>query len=73
MANFSLTRPDIPDSWKGGVSATRKILGGDKPISWMTLDKYAKLGKRYGGIDWRPGKRGRIFTGKEIKRFWDTL
>lgn len=74
MANFSPTRPDIPDDWKGSMTATQKILGkSGKPISYNTLNKYALLGSRNGGIDWLPGKRGKIFLGKEIKRFWDSL
>lgn len=59
--------PDIPDDWRGGRAETARILGG---ISPKTLDRKADLGKRKGGIDWLPGKRGRIFLGKEVKRFW---
>lgn len=74
MANWSKTRPDIPDTWKGGMADTQRILGEPgKPIDFKTLNRYACLGKRNGGLDWRLGKRGRQFTGKEIKRFWDTL
>lgn len=61
--------PDIPDNWRGGIMATSKILG----LSDDTIRAYAKLGKRNGGIDWKPKpnkKQGMIFTGKEIKRFW---
>lgn len=62
--------PDIPDAWKGGISATCKILGLDP----KTLCKYAALGKRQGGIDWKLATNGRkVFVGKEVKRFWATL
>jgi len=60
--------PDIPDNWKGGMSDVCVLLG----ITWKTLDKYAKLGKGRGGIDWKPSKNGRKqFSGREIKRFWN--
>ena len=59
--------PEIPDCWKGGLSATARVLG----LHPDTVRKYANLGKRRGGIDWRPSKNGRmLFTGKEVKRFW---
>lgn len=59
--------PDIPDSWKGGMSATAKVLG----INRDTLRKYAGFGKYGGGIDWKTSKNGRKqFSGREIKRFW---
>ena len=64
--NLVNTCPDIPDDWRGGRSETARILGLDP----KTLDSKAALGKRNNGIDWLPGKRGKIFTGKEIKRFW---
>lgn len=62
------TCPDIPDSWRGNRAETSRVLGIDP----KTLDNKALLGKRYGGIDWKPNKsgRGKTFTGKEIKRFW---
>ena len=70
MSNWSNTRPDIPDTWKGNMTDAQRVLGQPgKPIAYKTLDKYAKLGKRNGGIDWWPGRHGRQFTGKEIKRF----
>lgn len=60
--------PDIPDNWRGGITATAKILGLDDG----TVRKYAKLGRRNGGIDWKPSKSGKMmFSGKEIKRFWN--
>lgn len=72
--NLAKVCPDIPDSWRGGVSATCKVLGGEKPISDDTLRKYARLGRRNGGLDWKPSKSGRmIFVGKEIKRFWQSF
>lgn len=58
--------PEIPDGWRGNRADTARILGIDP----KTLDKKAILGRRNGGIGWLPGKRGKIFTGKEIKRFW---
>lgn len=63
--------PNIPDDWKGGVAATARILGGDKPLSRTTIMKYASLGKHGGGLDRVMSKSGRVlFLGKEIKRFW---
>ena len=58
--------PEIPDDWRGNRADTARILGIDP----KTLDVKASLGKRNRGIDWVPGKRGKIFIGKEIKRFW---
>lgn len=58
--------PDIPDSWRGCAADVARILG----LHRDTIAKKAKLGRRHGGIDWLPGKRGKIFIGKEIKRFW---
>ncbi len=58
--------PDIPDDWCGGRAETSRVLG----ISLRTLDRKAALGRRCRGIDWIPGKRGKIFSGKEVKRFW---
>ncbi len=65
--NLVKTCPDIPDDWKGGMSDTCKLLG----ISWKTLDKYAKLDNRRGGIRWKPRNGRRLFSGREIKRFWN--
>ena len=60
--------PDIPDNWRGGIAATAKLLG----LSDDTVRKYARLGRRGGGIDWKPSKSGKMmFSGKEIKRFWN--
>lgn len=61
--------PDIPDNWRGGRSDTAKVLG----CGLRTLDKYAELGRKFGGIDWKPGKRGRMFNGREIKRFYNAM
>jgi len=58
--------PEIADAWRGGASETARVLGVDR----KTLRRYADMGRRAGGIDWKPGKRGRVFYGKEIKRFW---
>lgn len=58
--------PNISDTWRGGRAETARVLG----IGVRTLDRKAALGKRYGGIDWYVGKRGKVFVGKEIKRFW---
>lgn len=70
--NLTNVCPDIPDNWKGSITDTCRILGGDKPLSDNTLRKYAKLGKQQGGIDWRPSKTGKmIFSGREVKRFWN--
>lgn len=61
--------PVISDSWKGGITAAAKILGLDR----KTLGRYAALGKREGGIDWKisPRTGRKQFLGKEIKRFWN--
>ena len=68
--NLVTTCPDIPDTWKGGISQASRILGLDR----KTLSKYASLGKRRGGIDWNMAANGRkVFLGKEIKRFWHIL
>ena len=61
--------PDIPDRWVGGCSDVARLLCIDR----KTVCKYAALGKRNGGIDWRPGRRGRVFTGKEVKRLFNIL
>lgn len=68
--NLVKTCPNIPDNWKGGMTAASKELGIDR----KTLSSYAKLGKRHGGIDWKLGKNGRKqFSGKEVKRFWESF
>lgn len=65
--NLVTTCPDISDSWKGGVSKVAEILGLDR----STIRKAALRGKSFGGLDWSLGKNGRkVFTGKEVKRFW---
>jgi hypothetical protein len=73
--NLRNTCPDIPDNWKGGISQVCRILGmPGKPLSRDTLRKYAEQGRRYGGINWIPGKNGRkLFSGKEVKRFWNSF
>lgn len=59
--------PNIPDRWKGGRSQTAKVLGIDP----KTLDKYAGLSKKDGGIGYLITQSGRKkFEGREIKRFW---
>lgn len=61
--------PNIPDGWKGGRGQTAKLLGIDP----KTLDKYAVLGKKNGGIACIIAPSGRRkFEGSEIKRFWAT-
>lgn len=62
--------PDIPDNWKGSITDSCRVLAEDgKRLSADTLRKYARLGKRNGGLDWKPSKSGKMmFTGKEIKR-----
>ena len=60
--------PDIPDNWRGGITATARLLG----LSDDTVRKYARLGRRNRGLDWKPSRSGKmIFSGKEIKRFWN--
>lgn len=73
--NWITTMPDIPDTWKGGMTEACKVLGKPgRPINLKTLARYCSLGVRYGGIDYKMGRSGRkFFTGKEIKRFWLTL
>lgn len=70
--NWSLTMPDIPDDWKGGIVDTCKVLGQPgKPISKVTLRRYVALGRKAGGIGFKVSVSGRkVFTGYEIKRFW---
>ena len=69
--NLRNTCPDIPDDWRGGIMAACRILGDEKPVSDDWLRKKARLGRRCGGIDWKPSKTGKmVFYGKEIKRFW---
>lgn len=71
--NLAKTCPDIPDNWRGNIADTCRVLGGEKPLSRDTLKKYALLGRREGGIDWKPKrglKSGMTFSGKEVKRFW---
>lgn len=60
--------PDVPDDWAGGRSETARLLGIDP----KTLDRYTSIGKRDGGIGWRPRRtgKGKTFLGKDIKRFW---
>lgn len=59
--------PDISDGWKGGVGKVAEVLG----LSRITISRAADKGRRNGGIDWIPGRNGRrMFTGKEVKRFW---
>lgn len=61
------TCPDIPDDWKGGVTEVASLLGMSRTT---LLDKCSKK-KRDGGIVWGTGRGGRkVFTGKEVKRFW---
>lgn len=62
--------PDIPDDWRGGVADVARILG----ICPDTVAKYAKLGRRHRGLDWKPSMSGRKqFTGREVKRFWNNI
>lgn len=69
--NLRNTCPEIPDDWKGGIADTCRVLGGEKPVTEDFLRKWARIGRRGGGIDWLPTKKGRMsFCGKEIKRFW---
>ena len=58
--------PKIPDDWRGSLQQAARILG----MATSTLYLKAELGRRNGGIDWKPGKRGKVVTGREIKRFW---
>lgn len=65
--NLITTCPDIPDNWKGNLTQVSLILG----LSPETIRRAANKGRRNGGIDWYPGRNGRkVFTGKEVKRFW---
>ena len=66
--NLVCVCPEIPDNWKGGITATAQVLG----LSRDTIMKYAALGKRNGGIDWTISRvSGRKqFSGREVKRFW---
>ena len=64
--NLVNTCPDVPDNWRGNRADVIRLLG----ISPKTLDTYARRGRQGGGLDWLPGKRGKVFIGKEVKRFW---
>lgn len=65
--NLVNTCPDIPDNWRGGMSEVSRVLG----INRETLRRYVVMGRKKGGIDHMPGKNGRkLFTGREVKRFW---
>lgn len=69
--NLRKTSPDIPDDWKGNIADTCRVLGGDKPVTEDFLRKWARIGRRGGGIDWMPSRSGKMmFLGKEVKRFW---
>ncbi len=62
--------PNIPDGWRGGVCDVSRVLG----LHRETIKKYALIGKRYGGIDYRVTRSGRkTFTGREVKRFWEMM
>lgn len=68
--NLRNTCPDIPDSWKGGISDVARILGGDRPVSRQTVKKYIQLGK----LKARVGVNKRlVITGKEVKHLWNLL
>lgn len=68
--NLRKTCPDIPDSWKGGISDVARILGGDRPVSRETVKKYIRLGK----LKARVGVNKRlVITGKEVKHLWNLL
>ena len=72
--NLRKTCPDIPDSWKGGVSDVARLLGETKPLSTDTIYKYVKLGRRNGGINSKRGLNGRLqISGKETKYLWSIL
>lgn len=72
--NFSQTCPSIPDNWRGNITEACKVLGGEKPISRTTLEKYMRIPYRLGGIQWYTTRKGRkMFTGKDIKRFWTDM
>lgn len=72
--NIRNTCPDIPDNWKGNIAETCRILGNGKPISADTLRKYARKGRRNGGLEYTLSASGKmIFHGKEVKRFWRSL
>lgn len=69
--NLTNICPDIPDSWRGAAADVCRVLGNGKPVSRQSLATWAARGKRNGGIDWLPSPSGRkIFTGREVKRFW---
>ena len=67
IMNLVTTCPDIADDWKGNLTQTSAVLG----LSEQTIRRAANKGRRNGGIDWTVGKNGRkVFTGKEVKRYW---
>lgn len=68
--NIRNTCPDIPDSWRGGISDVARILGGDRPVSRETVKKYIRLGTIRALVS--PSNR-LVITGKEVKRLWKHL
>lgn len=60
--------PDIPDDWRGGSTAAAKLLG----ISRTTLALAVARGPREGGIACRvsPANGRKVFTGRELRRFF---
>lgn len=49
MSNWSNTRPDIPDTWKGNMTDAQRVLGQPgKPIAYKTLDKWIETYKEKG-------------------------
>lgn len=69
--NLRKTCPDIPDSWKGGITEVAKLLGEDKPISQTTVQKYTQLGCNIGLFNISKGLNGRVqYSGVTVKALW---
>lgn len=61
-------RPDFKENSWYPMTYAAQALG----ISRTTLLEAAKLGRRFGGIDWKIGRNGRKkFLGRELLRYYD--
>lgn len=72
--NLRKTCPDIPDTWKGGITEVAKLLGEEKPISQTTVIKYTQLGCSFGLFSISKGLNGRVqYTGVAVKTLWNLM
>lgn len=68
--NLRKTCPDIPDTWRGGVSQVAIVLGEDRPVSRDTVRKYIRSSgiKPVAGL----GNRAK-YSGKDVKYLWSLI